>query len=71
MPLSLYYLVAFFFSSKRRTTRLCKNRKSALFAALLTANAMALVNQDNKKEAEKMKKQDNQNIKTKPQARAA
>ncbi len=59
------------YAANKITAKTPESQNFALFAALLTANAMALVNQDNKKEWEKNKKQNPPNKKGKPQARAA
>ena len=59
------------YAANKITAKTPETQNFALFAALLTANAMALVNQNNKKEAENRKKQNTQNKKAKPQARAA
>lgn len=62
------------YAANKITSKTPETQSFTLFAALLTANAMALVNQnnkDNKKECEKREKQNTQNKKTRPQARAA
>lgn len=59
------------YAAHKITSKTPETQNFALFAALLTASAMALVNQDKRKEYEKQKKQNTQNQKPKPQARAA